>query len=376
MKIVFIITRSDTIGGAQAHVRDISIQCDQLGHQVEVWTGGDGVFAERLRQAGVKVVTINGLQRQVHPLRDLSALFNILRNLRRSRPDLVACHSGKAGILGCVAARIVRVPSVFTAHGWSYNAAPPGLARDIQMLFERATSSLACQIITVSEYDYELAVHDRISSVDKLVRIWNGVHDIDSTLFARPGSRDEVNMLSVARFQEPKDFDTLIRALGQLVDRSWFLTLVGDGPDELRVRQLVAHYGVQDRVRFSGLRHDVDHVLSESDLLLLISTKEGLPLSILEAMRAGLPVVASRVGGVDEAVVDGITGYTVPSGDHVTLARKLRDLLDNQSKRILMGQEGRRRYEDLFSFKDMYERTLSVYHQVAEVELTEKDMTA
>jgi glycosyltransferase involved in cell wall biosynthesis len=128
----------------------------------------------------------------------------------------------------------------------------------------------------------------------------------------------------------------------------------------------VAELGLEDRVSFLGLRTDVSRILATAQVYVLSSRWEGLPRSIIEAMRAGLPVVASDVGGVAELVEDGSTGSLVPRGDVEALAGRLGELLDSAELRLLLGKQGRIRYEAEFTFERMYGSTLASYRDVIE----------
>jgi glycosyltransferase involved in cell wall biosynthesis len=152
--------------------------------------------------------------------------------------------------------------------------------------------------------------------------------------------------------------------MAMLKDSAWVLELIGDGPLTESVKNQVRHHGLEDRVVFSGLCKDVPLRLARSDIFVLASEWEGLPLSILEAMRANLPVVASDVGGVAESVDDGKTGFLVPKGNRDVFADCLGRLLGDDQLRKRMGLEGRGLYEREFSFELMYQRTLEVYRGV------------
>jgi glycosyltransferase involved in cell wall biosynthesis len=137
-----------------------------------------------------------------------------------------------------------------------------------------------------------------------------------------------------------------------------------------QTRGLAASLGLEDRVRFLGQRKDVDRILADAQVGLLITNWEGLPLSILEAMRANLPVVASDVGGVSESVTDGVTGYVVPKGDVDVLRERLRRLLSDPELRAGLGMRGRAEYETHFALERSVSKTLAVYESVLRRPLT------
>lgn len=363
MRIAYLVTRSEPIGGAQVHVRDLASALLADGHQPLVLTGGSGPYVESLRARGIETFTLGNLAVPVSPLRDLRALQEIRALLRTLRPDLVSTHSSKAGILGRVAGRTLGLPVIFTAHGWAFTPGVPSREAMVYRWIERLAAPLASRIITVSEFDRRLALRCGIAS-DKVVTIHNGMPDIDQELRADP-SGAPVRLAMVARFERQKDHATLFHALTGLMHAPWQLDLVGDGPLQSEAKALSRQLGLADRIQFWGQRNDVDLRLSKAQVALLITNWEGFPRSILEAMRAGLPVVASAVGGIAESVRDGETGFTVPQADVEGLRRRLRQLLDNPELRVSMGRSARKLYERNFTLTQTVERTLTIYREVA-----------
>jgi glycosyltransferase involved in cell wall biosynthesis len=229
---------------------------------------------------------------------------------------------------------------------------------------ERVTGPFAADMtITVSEYDRQLALKAGILSQDKMVTVHNGMPDVPPSLRARPDGAP-VRLVMVARFGPQKDHPTLLRALADLRDVPWDLDLIGEGPLMAQTRDLAASLGIAERVRFLGQRMDVDRLLAAAHISVLATNWEGFPLSILEAMRAGLPMVASDVGGVSESVRDGATGYLVPPGHVGALRDRLRSLLTDSGLRARMGAAGREVYEREFTLDRSVSRTLEVYRKV------------
>lgn len=366
MRVVYIITRSDSVGGAHVHVRDLALSLMDRGHEVKILVGGTGPFTEDLRAKDIPYHNLSHLVRPIRPLSDLAAFFEIRQVLAELNPDLVSTHSSKAGWLGRLAARSCGIPVIFTAHGWSFTEGVPKKERMLYRWAERVAAPFADKIITVSEYDRQLAIKYRIAYPSKLVSIHNGMPDVEDRLWAHPENHP-VRLAMVARFEPPKDHSTLLRALAKLSDLSWDIDFIGDGP---LLEHVIAEADrltlSKERIFFLGARNDVAERLSRASIFVLTSHWEGFPISILEAMRAGLPVVASDVGGVREAVVDGETGYLVPRGDVNTLRDRLRRLIVDPNLRLRMGQAGRRRYEQYFTLGRMLNRTWEVYEAVLE----------
>jgi glycosyltransferase involved in cell wall biosynthesis len=351
------VTRADPIGGAQIHVRDLTVALRAEGHSVTVITSGSGPLVEDLHAQGTQVVLLRHLTVPINPLRDIFAMAEIRRALSTLQPDLVSAHSSKAGILSRIVGHSLGIPVVFTAHGWAFTPGIPRLQAAVYRQIERLFSPFARKIITVSEFDRRLALETGIAPPERLVTIHNGMPDVPSVLRADPG-RTPVRLVMVARFEPQKDHATLLRALATLREHAWELDLIGDGPRLAQMRSLAATLGLGQRVRFLGQRTDVDHLLAQSQVSLLMSNWEGFPRSILEAMRAGLPVVASSVG-------DGENGYLVPRGGVELLRARIEQLLSDPGLRVRLGAAGRTRYEQHFTLRGTVSKTLAVYHDIA-----------
>lgn len=360
MRIVYIITKASPIGGAQIHVRDLAAAVAAQGHSPTVITSGSGTFIDDLRQLEIPVLVLRHLTTPIRPLSDLRALGEVRSALATLNPDLIAAHSSKAGILARLAARSLRVPVVFTVHGWAFTPGVPPLQAALYRQVERLVGPLASRIITVSEYDRRLGLAARVAPEDRLVTVHNGMPDVPPELRADP-ARSPARLVMVARYGAQKDHPTLLRALADLRQHPWELDLIGDGPSMGQTEALATELGLAGRVRFLGQRTDVDRILAAAQVSLLVTNWEGFPLSILEAMRAGLPVVASSVGGVAESVRDGESGYLIPRADVAHLRDRIERLLTDPALRARLGAAGRARFVRDFTLSASVARTLGVY---------------
>lgn len=352
----------DEYGGAQVHVRDLCLWLKGQGHEPYVLTGQMGRVSDLLETQGVECIEIPDLQRAIHPTKDMRAYQQICGVLKKTKPDLLACHSSKAGLLGRLAAKSSAIPVVFTAHGWAFTVGVSPLSRLIYWVLEKFASYFSDQIITVSQYDRNLAIRTHIAGPRKITAIHNGMPETTPQI-REIKSNVPLNLLMVARIGPQKDHQRLLRVLWGCLDMGWTLNLAGGG-DDLELRQMVEKMGFADRVNFLGEREDISDLMAKADVYLLISNWEGLPLTILEAMRSGLPVIASNVGGVSEAVVHGQTGYLVPSGQDAPLLEALNALIPDRLCLLEMGKRGRERFEEKFTFIQMARRTLAVYESV------------
>lgn len=363
MKLAFIVTRSDPIGGSQIHIRDLSQALLARGHEVTVFTGAEGTFTEQLSERGVRWAVIPHLRRAIRASDDLRAFFEIRRAFKALRPDLVSTHVAKAGFLGRLAAWSLGLPVIFTAHSWCFTEGVPWKSALLYRWGERFSAPFSARIITVCEFDRQLAIRQRVAPRRQLVTVHNGMPDVPPEFRATP-ERSPVLLTMVARFEPQKDHASLLHALARLNQYPWQLDLIGDGPLLGRTQNLTSDLGIADRVRFLGQRGDVAARLAGSQAYVLSSNWEGFPRSILEAMRAGLPVVASDVAGVSEAVENGVTGFVVPRGDSEAWRLRLEQLLTDPALRARLGASGRVRYEQRFTFERTLADTLAVYREV------------
>ena len=364
MRIAYVITRADAVGGASVHVRDMARAMLTRGHEVVVFLGGEGPVTEQLASAGVPIRSLRFLLRAIHPVRDLRAVAELAQAAREFKPDLLSLHTAKAGWIGRVVAARLGIPALYTPHGWPFGNRFSPLARFAFRFVERAASKGAAAVVCVCEHEKQLAVRLRVSDAAHLRVIHNGVHDVPPEMLAKPAA-SPVRIVSVARFAAPKDHDTLLHAMALIRDEPWELDLVGEGPGEPRARSLARTLAIGDRVRFLGYQPEPAAVLARAQIFVLSTRSESFPRSVLEAMRAGLPVVASRVGGVPEAVTDEIHGLLVQPGDPAPLADALSRLLRDYKLRQQLGLEARRCYETRFRFERMAEETVAVYSTFA-----------
>lgn len=355
-----MITRSDAVGGATIHVRDLASALQARGHQVLVFTGGTGPVTDQMEARGIPVHSLRWLRRSVNPLHDSMAVLELRRVLKRWRPDLVSAHTSKAGWTGRAAAHSLNIPAVYTPHGWTVTDRLGRAQGLVYTVAEKIAAQWCEAIVCVSKSERSLARQKKIGTPGQLRVIYNGVGPVGSALKANPGT-SPVRIVSVARLEEPKDHAVLLDAFATISDPDSILALVGDGPLEASLRTKAERLGIGNRVQFTGYLPEPAEALAKAQIFVLSSRSEAFPRSILEAMRAGLPVVASDVGGVREAVQDGTTGLLVPARDSGALARALERLIKNADDRQQLGAAGHQTFVERFSFERTLEATENLY---------------
>lgn len=299
--------------------------------------------------------------RRPAPIGDLGTLLRLLRLVRRA--DVVHGHSAKAGFIARLAALLTgrRRRCVFTPHGWSFWAAD-GLVARIYLAMERAAAHWCETIVAVGEFERRAGLDAAVGREPQYRVIPNGV-DLPRFGSARRPAPGRIVM--VGRLAPPKRQDLAIDAVLRLrtVHPEAELQLVGDGPGRAAIEALADDAG--GAVRLLGTREDIPELLAEAAVVLLASDYEGAPLSILEAMAAGAPVVASRVAGIPELVVDGVTGILVEPGDSGALADAIDSLLRDPERAEALGRAGRERAQTHYSRDTMIRALTALYDAAA-----------
>lgn len=315
---------------------------------------------------------------QLHRFR-LDASFNISEFLRLRRFvrgggfDVVHVHGARAALWGRLAAIGPQRPRiVFGVHGLSV-VHYTGLKRALLVAMERLLSHVTDMTLCDSHAERDDVVRWGIAMPERARVVWNGI-DLDWVMIpprdrararAAFGLSENASILvMVCRLNKPRDFATLLSGMAQiaLVHPTAQLLIVGEGPLRPVVESLIAEHGVGHCVRLLGLVRDVGEVLVAADIALLITAGwEGLPLSALEAMAMGLPMVISDVGGNREAVLDGKTGYVIPPRDVSAFVRAILALLADPARARQMGQTGANRVREHFSSRIMSAQIADVY---------------
>jgi glycosyltransferase involved in cell wall biosynthesis len=325
-----------------------------------------GTLGQELREEGFPVWVLGR-----RPGVDWRCSWQLAKLLRRERVDVVHAHQYTPFFYAITARLLCRRPSIlFMEHGRSF----PDYPRRKRMVVNRLLLERRDRVVGVGEAVRQALIHNEGFPPKKVAVVYNGINlsaysnGSDRAAVRREiavGDRDLV-ILQVARIDPLKDHATAVHTLEHLVRRrpDARLVLVGEGPLLSEVRQLVADRNLSANVRFLGLRKDVGRLLSAADLFLLTSVTEGIPLAVIEAMAAGLPVVATRVGGTGEVVEDGQTGLLAPAGDPEGLARSVLRIAEDPTLANRMGQRGRERAWVAFSEDQMLANYANLYREM------------
>lgn len=339
------------------------------GHSVTVISGVSSTQAvdfpadEDGRAGEIRSVILPRMGREVRIVDDMLTLFSLIREIKKGRPDIVSGHSSKSGLLAALACKLCGVPYLYTAHSWAFLQSPSRFANWSYRWLWRLAKGYLGHIICVSHYDREIAVSSGIASIGRVSVIHNGLHERSlNPQKTKKTEQENTRIVSIARLSPPKDFRCLIEAVG--LDNNLALDIFGDGPDRESLEEFTEILGLSAQVSFRGEIRQASEWVAHYDILALSSRSEGLPYALLEGMRAGIPIVASNVGGVSEVVSDGETGFLVEAGNSHLFSEKLSHLSDDPDLRSRMGHASRKKFLKQFQFREMFWKTEHIYQYI------------
>jgi glycosyltransferase involved in cell wall biosynthesis len=363
MRIVQVITQSS--GGPVDHAIDVAAELSRRGHDSHL-VGPGAWLVERLDAVDVTAHDVAVVDKQ-----DLSGAAALLERVRVLRPDVLHCQDRRAGLLGRTFGRLSRTPAlVYTLHGvadglsdlvaGNVRAAPRRRRDSWYYLFaerwlHRATGG---RIVVPSHAVAQFALEFIRLPADRVDVVPNGV-DV-ARFVCRPAARHSAYTAVWLGLMAPvKRLDVLLGAVSEVSGLQ--LRLVGGGPEQATIAAEIAARGLGGRVTMPGPVADPAVALAESDVFVMTSAAENCPMSLLQAMACGLPIIATRVGGIPEMVRDGVDGLLVPPGDVSALADALRVVVANPEAGRTMGKQARERACDEFTIGRCVDGLLETY---------------
>jgi len=373
VNLLYVITKLE-LGGAQKQLLSLITRLDKERFNIFLFTAQDGLLIKEASSiTGLTIKKSRYLERPINPLKDLLALIEIYKFIKKNNIDIVHTHSSKAGILGRFVARLAKVKFIIhTVHGWSFNDYQPLFMRSVFIGLERLSARFTHKLIVVSYYDRKKGLKNRIAREDKYRLIRYGIEYTefisgDQKIKEEFGINSTdliVGMISCFKPQKsPQDFIKLSFLVNRILPNVKFL-LVGDGILRNQVKKLINKFQLQNKVILTGWRRDIPRILSAIDVFVLTSLWEGLPISVLEAIAFSKPVVATNTGGIEEIVVEGKNGFLVQPRDIKSLSERLTVLLRNESLRKDMGQNAKGLFDFNFSVENMVQNNQDLYENL------------
>ena len=336
----------------------------------------DGQISADLAERGIPLFRLPHLVRPPAPISDLRTLGDIKRLLRTNPFDIVHTHSSKAGVLGRLAAASAGVPAVHTPHGHVFYGYFGKALTRLFVLIERWMAGRARRIVSLTDIETRECLDRKIGTPSQYVTIHSGVplarfRNVD----AETGVRfrrdlnvppDHVLFVSVGRLVPVKGFDLLIRGFAASHSESGnvHLAIVGNGSEKALLEQMTRDAGIAEHVTFTGALDDVCGVLAAADAFVLASRNEGMGRAVIEAMAAGLPVIASAVGGIPAVVGDRRNGILVPPEDPHALAKAVAEMAASPDLREELGRNGAESVYPEYDEDTMIEQLATLYREV------------
>jgi len=383
IKVLRVIARLN-VGGPALHVAYLSAGLADRGYDTTLVAGKVGVGEESMafvaEQRGVRIETLDDLHREIAPLRDLRTILRLARLIRSERPTILHTHTAKAGAVGRIAALLAgdaRPPViVHTFHGHVLRGYfNPALTAAFRLL-ERLLARVATKLVAVSPEVRDDLVALGVAPAAKFAVVRLGIELDERVDYDEEGRKATRRLLGIppdafvvgwiGRMTAVKRTEDIARTLQALVERgvNGYLCLVGDGPDRTRLERRMHELGVAKRCLFVGYQENVARFYDAMDVLLLTSVNEGTPVSVIEALAAGRPVVATRVGGVSDVVRDGVDGFLAEVADVESLAARLAELAGDPELRTRMGNAGQAHVVDRYAVERLVDDIDRLYRSL------------
>ena len=377
-KIIYCITKSNW-GGAQRYVYDLATSLPTSAYDASVLLGKGGVLSQKLQSAGVRTIILEDLTRDVSFFKDIGVLIKLTKIFRKEKPDIIHLNSSKMGLLGGLAGRFARVPKIiFTGHGWAFNEERSAWQKKGIYWLHLLTIILTHKTIAVSEQTKnQVSANNYFRRKVSVVR--NGVKEIN--FLGRKTAREKILeklpaeidfgdrpwLGTISELHKNKGLKYIIETM-HLLDMANddknllpILIIIGEGEKREKLQQRIDRYNLKDTVFMIGRVDEAEKYLKAFDIFTLTSITEALPYAILEAGLAGLPIVASGVGGIPEIIDDMKSGILIRPKEPEEIQKAIDFLLSNPQKMSILGQNIQRKILEEFGKDRMIRETVKLY---------------
>lgn len=366
-KVAVIITKLE-LGGAQKVAISICEKLDKDKFETVLICGCGGILDEETKNK-IRVIFIKDLIREINPIKDLKALFSIYKILKQEKPFIVHTHSSKAGIIGRLAAKLCGIKNiVHTIHGFSFNDTQSFLKKNLYIFLEKLGAKISKYLIPVSTENITKGLNNHIGEKEQYHYIRLGV-DIDNfkNFKDTPSLKKELNIddtdilvTTIGPFKPQKNLPDFIKIAKNISekDKRFKFVIVGDGTLRSQFENLIKEYNISNNIFLIGWRRDISNILNSSDIFVMTSLWEGLPISTIEAMCCGLSPIVNDVDGQREIVKDGFNGFLI----------KPYNIKDCEEKIILLANDIKLKKEMSLNAKNSIDYTFSIDYMIKQHE--------
>lgn len=383
IRILHIITRVDKGGSAGDTLLSVS-RLNKEKFDVTLMSNNisdsDKEIAEFIKQEKINHILIPELVREIHPFKDIKAFYRIYQFINKEKFDIVHTHSSKAGILGRWAAKLAGTKFVVhTPHGHIFYGYFAWFKTKIFIYLEKLASLVTDRIITLTQRGKEEHLNYKIAKPNKFVPIYSGIEMEKFTNFQIDilKEKERLNIPleapvigTVSRLETVKGNRYFIASLPEIIKifPALKVFIIGDGSERGKLENNVKKIGLLGNAVFMGQRKNIRDIVSIFDIFVLPSLNEGMGKCLLEAQALGVPIVATKVGGIPEVVKDGITGILVPPRNPKAMAEAIINLLKDKCLRENMSKEAKKWIDNRFSAEAMVNRISNLYEELTRSE--------
>lgn len=394
-KILFLITQAE-LGGAQRYVLEVVSSLDKGKFSFLVAAGtGKGNFLlnslknnhQQLKSLPVQTIPLRYLKRAPSPWEIFLSISEIVGLLEKEKPDVLFLCCTTAGFLGSIASKIYKLKNLpynletslcvlYRIGGWSFLDPRPAWMNKVLLCLEKITSRFKNKIIVNTKKDQKTAVLNKICPQDKLVMIQNGIDAERLEFLSREKARKKITehiaqdikyekiVGTIANFYKTKGLKYFIKAV-HILNNKYQLPatkyiIIGDGKERKKIESLIREYSLENKVFLLGRIPQAYKYIPAFDVFVLPSLKEGFPWVILEAMAAGVPILATKTGGLPEIIKENRDGILVPTKNSQLLAEKTYWLLTHSNEAEEMAQRAKQKLKKEFTLKKMLEKTAKI----------------
>jgi len=378
-KILYCITKANW-GGAQRYVYDLATSLPKDSYEPIVLLGSDGFLNQKLQSVNIRTIVLGDFFRDVNILKDFSALIKLIKIFKKEKPNVIHLNSSKMGFLGALAGRLAGIKKIiFTGHGWAFNEDRSKWQKRIICLLHLATIALAHKTIAVSlQTKKQVAGNAYLAKRIEIIK--NGIGNINflekqvarnfilGKLPADLDLKDRLWLGTISELHKNKGLKYVIEAIHELEtlteDKSELpiLIIIGEGERREKLQERINRYNLEDTVFLIGRIEEAEKYLKAFNIFTLTSITEALPYALLEAGRAGLPIIASAVGGIPEIIDDMTSGILVRPKEPEEIKKAIDFLLKNPGKMVTFGQNIKEKIESDFTKDEMVKKTIELYN--------------
>jgi len=383
-KILFIVTQSE-FGGAQRFIFEFVSHLNKEKYEILVAAGqGDNALFVKLQALNIKTTQLKHLKRSPHPLKALFSVSEILDLLKKEKPDALFLCSTTAGILGSISSFLYKklntkkMRVIYRIGGWAFNDPRNWFLNKLILWTEKLTTSFKDKIIVNSEFDYKVAIKNKICPPEKIAKIYNGINpeklgflpnqEAKTFLFNKIPQYSIQNTKyiigTVANFYKTKGVNYLIESIKLLEVKYKALNVkcivIGDGKQRPELEKLIEKHGLKNKIFLVGRIPDAYKYLKAFDVFVLPSSKEGFPWIILEAMAAEIPIIATKVGALNEIIENNKQGILIEPRNSEKLAENIVKLIKSPELAQRFKKQAKEKLSK-FSLFDMVEQTESLF---------------